>query len=144
MLIHVVPIFSSLHCIWDHLPPSQRTFCDISCSEGLLEINPISVCVCLGKPLFRVSVCKALLLGREFWTDRFLSFSVLDTGLHWLLTCLFNGKSSIHLCSFVYSVLFSGFNILSLSLTLSNLIMMYFDVVFFIFLVLEIHQFLNL
>ena len=56
------------------------------------------MCVCLEKSLFHLSVCKALLLGREFWVDRILfPFSVLDTGLHCLLTYIYNGKSSIHL-----------------------------------------------
>ena len=47
------------------------------------------------------------------------------------------------LCFWIYGILFSGFNIFSLLLDLSNLIMMYFNVVFFIFLVLDSHQFLE-
>lgn len=52
MFSHVVPIFSSLHSsvlignsIWDHPPPPQRTFFNSAYSEGLLEINPFSVCM---------------------------------------------------------------------------------------------------
>lgn len=54
--------------------------------------------------------------------------------------------SLLSICSlffWIYSILFSGFNIFSLLLDLSNLIMMYFNVVFFIILVLESHQFLE-